>query len=630
MKKPRTSVLLPSAILLVLASCGPTTASSSVSESSLEELPNEQTGLIVDTFADVTPIGNQLLNEPIRVYAPSSSEDLTALKEAAKKTTVTLLRLDDGLNVMGAGGEKLGTWNAVYLDCLNGHPSIPAVYLEAKEALHAYLLSIRKSLAVNDSYIVSDDLEVLLAAGNDEFAKLFSLAFDARAAKLENDEDYYLLEAAATAAGADTIILDADNQSLEAAVEYLNARFKNTWVMAEDGELPRAVCSGAYGIVSGDLQAMDSLLGKFSKAGRTRKQFLSAHRGLTTAGVYNQNSLPAIADAYDAGATHVEIDLQITKDNVVVVCHDDSPAYFSSECPGISTRFISENWDDIKHYRLDDNGVDEGNTVPTLEEALLAGKGSPLVYMLELKMDWCSERVLGKDPMRYVEEIVRKTGMEKQVLGISYFPPFIEGAREHSPWMPLASIGYGPDYNFEYVGPEDPEGAIDYFRKYQWGCDYSMSGTLFGNAYDFLARGYPINSYTYKDQSNFKNASNIVTTDVAEKSKDVIAELTPAKYIYLENVDGLDGLTATTAETYGHASVSVPAEFILLEGDTATDQYLHGTFYYYDAALGHGLYSPEVIVGNGSLGADPDFAPVHEKKSGIVLPDSFVDDVYGA
>ena len=46
-----------------------------------------------------------------------------------------------------------------------------------------------------------------------------------------------------------------------------------------------------------------------------------AHRGAS--GYAPENTLPAFKLAAEMGAAGVELDVQLTKDNVIVVCHDE-------------------------------------------------------------------------------------------------------------------------------------------------------------------------------------------------------------------------------------------------------------------------------------------------------------------
>lgn len=608
-----------------------TSSSSENEEETLpfDELPSEASGEVSDAFPNISPITSKLDMEPTSVYLPSTKEEINGIDALSRLPDVVILSIDDKINIVDGEGAAVSDF-ATYFNEKLADKVIPAVQIDTLELLYQYLSYIRSTLYVADSYIVSSNLEVLLQASKDPLASRCSLAYDATAAKLEDDDDYYLIEAASTAVNAQVVILDENNATLREAVEWFNARFKCPWVKASDGTIGRAILSGAYGVMTNDVETFYSAIENFPIDGTTRKPFLAAHRGLTTYGVYNENSLPAITDAYMFGATHVEIDLQITKDNVVVVCHDDSPAYFSDEVPSTSVRFIDNNWDDLKDYNLTDNGVAVGNKIPTLEEVLTALKGTPTIVMLEMKLDWCSDKALAKEPLKIVEEIVRKTGMEKQVLGITYYPPFAQQAREASPWMPIATIGYGPSYNLEYVSSEDPQGAINYFHKYQWALDYSSAGTLYSNADDFVARGFTVNSYTFNDLTHFKSPINIATTNKAEDASSCVAELNPETYLVVDNAAEIPSVSTIKATTYSHNSKDVTANLMIIEGDVETDPYLTATYSYTDSRSGKGIYSEPVTIANLALGASATDETEYKEKPGIELPGVLQSAVYGA
>lgn len=630
-----------------LASCGSGTNSSSeapivstsesIASSSekeeetlpFDELPSEASGKVSDAFPNISPITSKLDMEPTSVYTPSTKEEINGIGGLSRLPDVVILSIDDKINIVDGQGAVVSDF-ATYFNEKLANKVIPAVRIDTLELLYQYLSYIRGTLYVADSYIVSSNLEVLLQASKDPLASRCSLAYDATAAKLENDDDYYLIEAASTAVNAQVVILDENNANLREAVEWLNARYKCPWVKASDGTIGRAILSGAYGVMTNDVEAFYSSIQNFPIGGTTRKPFLAAHRGLTTPGVYNENSLPGIVDAELFGATHVEIDLQITKDNVVVVCHDDSPAYFSDEVPSTSVRFIDNNWDDLKDYNLTDNGVSVGNKVPTLEEVLTALKGTSTIAMLEMKIDWCSDKALAKEPLKIVEEIVRKTGMEKQVLGITYYPPFAQQAREASPWMPIATIGYGPSYNLEYVSAENPQGAVNYFHKYQWALDYSSSALLYTNADDFVARGFTVNSYTFNDISHFKYPINIATTNKVENASNCVAELNPETYLVVENAAEIPSASTIKATTYSHNSKDVTANLTIIEGDVETDPYLTATYSYTDSRSGKGIYSEPITIANLALGASATDETEYKEKPGIELPGVLQSAVYGA
>ena len=130
------------------------------------------------------------------------------------------------------------------------------------------------------------------------------------------------------------------------------------------------------------------------------KVLVAAHRGDWRN--FPENSLPAIDHAIQMGVDIVELDVQRTKDGVLILMHDGK---LDRTTTGKGT--IAEiNYDDIKKLYLK-NGVAirTKERVPTLEEALNHIKGKMMVNLD--KAD------------RYFDEVyalLQKTGTTKQVI----------------------------------------------------------------------------------------------------------------------------------------------------------------------------------------------------------------------
>ena len=84
-----------------------------------------------------------------------------------------------------------------------------------------------------------------------------------------------------------------------------------------------------------------------------------AHRGLAGKGT-PENTLAAFEAALRAGATHIETDIQVSKDGVAVLFHDDD----LKRVAGISKKVNELTLSEIRAIRVD------GQSVPTLNEAL--------------------------------------------------------------------------------------------------------------------------------------------------------------------------------------------------------------------------------------------------------------------
>lgn len=115
-----------------------------------------------------------------------------------------------------------------------------------------------------------------------------------------------------------------------------------------------------------------------------------------------ENSLQAIQNCIDMGVDMVEIDVRKTKDNQLVIIHDNT---LDRTTTG---KGLVSDWtlDSLKTLRLKNGlGHPQHHKIPTLEEALLTAKGKILI-----NLDKC---------YGYFDEaftIIQKTGTSKQVI----------------------------------------------------------------------------------------------------------------------------------------------------------------------------------------------------------------------
>lgn len=127
---------------------------------------------------------------------------------------------------------------------------------------------------------------------------------------------------------------------------------------------------------------------------------VAAHRGDWRN--YPENSLAAIDNAIKMGVDIVELDVQRTKDGVLMLMHD--PALDRTTTG--KGKIAEITWDSIAKLKLKNGcAIRTIHKVPTLEEALLHAKGKIMINLD--KAD------------RYFEEVyalLKKTGTEKQII----------------------------------------------------------------------------------------------------------------------------------------------------------------------------------------------------------------------
>jgi glycerophosphoryl diester phosphodiesterase len=147
---------------------------------------------------------------------------------------------------------------------------------------------------------------------------------------------------------------------------------------------------------------------------------LLGHRGANR--LHLENTMPAFEAALAAGLNGVELDVQRTRDGVLVVHHD-------FHLP--DGRFIAAL--EFAELRLPD-----GYSVPKLEEVLVWAKKTGAYLNIEIKLE-----TLATDGREHeVAALVERSGLGQQII-ISSFNPFsLARLRYHAPALETALLYY--------------------------------------------------------------------------------------------------------------------------------------------------------------------------------------------
>jgi glycerophosphoryl diester phosphodiesterase len=86
-----------------------------------------------------------------------------------------------------------------------------------------------------------------------------------------------------------------------------------------------------------------------------------AHRGFAAAPGLVENTIPAFQAALELGATHIESDIQVTKDGIAVLFHDDDLLRVAG---------LPQRIEEIESQQLLEIDLGGGVRIPTLREAL--------------------------------------------------------------------------------------------------------------------------------------------------------------------------------------------------------------------------------------------------------------------
>lgn len=136
--------------------------------------------------------------------------------------------------------------------------------------------------------------------------------------------------------------------------------------------------------------------------------FITAHRGVTA--VAPENTLPAYIKAVELGYYTAECDIQLTKDNVWVLHHNDDLAMFKKE--GKIKDYTLDELRTFK-YKRGSNCDADGLTICTLDEYLDVFVGTATRPQIEIKCD-------NYDLLYTVVESIKAKGLEKSAIVISF------------------------------------------------------------------------------------------------------------------------------------------------------------------------------------------------------------------
>jgi glycerophosphoryl diester phosphodiesterase len=137
-----------------------------------------------------------------------------------------------------------------------------------------------------------------------------------------------------------------------------------------------------------------------------------AHRGYS--GLYPENTMLAFKKAAEAGADEIEMDVQLTKDGIVVITHDESVDRVTGEKGWIRDFSFAEL------QKLDASSVFRGkcgfNPIPALDEYFTWVKTTDIVTNIELKNSTFYYEGLEEKTI----DLIRKHGLEKKILFSSF------------------------------------------------------------------------------------------------------------------------------------------------------------------------------------------------------------------
>ena len=159
---------------------------------------------------------------------------------------------------------------------------------------------------------------------------------------------------------------------------------------------------------------------------------VSAHRGFSRKAP--ENTLPAFEAAMDCGADYIELDVQLTADDVLVVCHDDKLDRTTDGTGKLS----SYTYDELMQFSAGSwfgkDGEFDDVRIPSMTEVLdLVGKD--IMLNIEIKRSGDPKRTAEK-----VVELVEEYGIVNSCYVTSFSYPALKKVKQLNPKIKTAFI----------------------------------------------------------------------------------------------------------------------------------------------------------------------------------------------
>ncbi|GAB3507041.1 glycerophosphodiester phosphodiesterase family protein [Emticicia fontis] len=244
---------------------------------------------------------------------------------------------------------------------------------------------------------------------------------------------------------------------------------------------------------------------KFLKYKPGFKAMISSHRGGGDIPGYPENCIQSFEFLASKIPTIIECDIEITKDSVLMMMHDNS---LDRTTTG-KGKIIDQKWDEFKDVKLKDNaGTVTNFKVPTLEEVIKWGKNK-VIYTLDVKRNTPYEKVVAMVQKLHAENycviITYDVNQAKKVYELDPNLMISVTIRDLKEYERHQQAGI-PDKNMvAFIGTREPNKEFNEFLHKKGIC--TILGTLGNLDKMAIAKG----DHIYKGFVN--NGADILSTD---------------------------------------------------------------------------------------------------------------------
>jgi glycerophosphoryl diester phosphodiesterase len=256
---------------------------------------------------------------------------------------------------------------------------------------------------------------------------------------------------------------------------------------------------------------------------------IQGHRGCR--GLMPENTLPAFAKALELGVTTLELDIQATRDRVLVVYHDQR--LDAKRCMHDDGRKVSKKpFKDLLYEQLNDIDCGSrphagfleqqrvpGARIPRLDEVLTLARDAdyPVRLSIEIKLQKPGHALPVRDIAELLVGAVREHGLSDRTIVQSFAPSALAAVRDLDPTLARAILVRNRG---RYASVVEESGATILSPKY--------TGLQEGDVRHFQSRGIPVIPWTVNQVADIRRMLDWGVEGIISDYPDRVIELRSA------------------------------------------------------------------------------------------------------
>ena len=494
---------------------------------------------LVSTYEHETTVRNL----PTLIVDIESRDDLDGVVTTNTSPSNVILHFDENGNIIDKDGNVIDSFINVYNE-INPFV-IPILSIQDEKSMNAFLQLSKTKIDLLDMAVLSNKPDIVKTI-REENSKIRGII---EYNQLSKEESLYETVVSPTNANLAQVAILSSSDATKENVTYIQARFKTVWTRLDqetDFDVYAALQTGTYGLIVKNYEHIYELFEQLEEGSTFRPFFNVGHRGLPKQA--HENSLSGIKKAMEVGATHVELDAYVTKDDQIYFMHDANIAR-TTNGNGALESFTS---DELEQFELDVYKPNE--KIPSIDDIIPALKGTSTILVLEIK----TEKAIFPSLLK---EKLDEYDFYDQIVMISFSTKALERVKNELPMIPTAYLGTVNEKTFNK--------SLTLLGKLNAGVDASLGSfskefnELYLRDRGFIGWYWTIDTVYDMRQKAIQNGIVGITSNIADFFQKIIYEV-KGNNIQLEKeqVFNKDVPVTLTATTYTGNEIEVEGKII--------------------------------------------------------------------